>query len=331
MAEVNPFGSYALELLGRRLAPIPAEAGGKKPLVTWKHYETSPPSLDTVRRWSVKFAHANVGTITGPVSGLTVVDVDDPQLASKTWARFGETPVVVRTPRGGYHFYYRFQGEATAARFEECPIDIRGLGGFIVVPPSNNANGEYKFEKGDISLLADLPSIHNSSQLITKRRAHGPSRGERNSWLFGRLRNFAKVAKPTREDELVLYGTELNSDLAEPLPDEEVLTTAHSVWGYLSSGRLLVPGQQGTLVGPDDLELFKDKPDALLLWLRLRLAHRPGSRIVVVLEALAPTLGWSVGRTRGARDALIEKGRLERLTRGGMGKGTPAQYVLVAV
>jgi len=51
---------------------------GKKhpPLVPWKALETARPTPDTVKRWFRRWPTANIGIVTGAVSGMTVLDVD---------------------------------------------------------------------------------------------------------------------------------------------------------------------------------------------------------------------------------------------------------------
>ena len=53
-------------------------APGKKqpPLIAWKALETERPTLDRVTRLFRRWPAANIGIVTGAVSGITVVDVD---------------------------------------------------------------------------------------------------------------------------------------------------------------------------------------------------------------------------------------------------------------
>ena len=114
---LSPFAVSAEALWHAGLAPIPVGGeDGKKPLVTrftkWEHR----PGLSTIRKWIDKFPGANVGIVTGPLSGVSVVDVDSaaPLVQDQVIKRFGNTPLQTRTPRGGRHLYYRYNGEASA-------------------------------------------------------------------------------------------------------------------------------------------------------------------------------------------------------------------------
>jgi putative DNA primase/helicase len=61
--------------------------------------------LDTINSWWTLWPDSNIGIITGSVSCLVVVDIDDPDVAPT----FPDT-VECRTGSGGRHLYYRHPG-----------------------------------------------------------------------------------------------------------------------------------------------------------------------------------------------------------------------------
>ena len=73
---------------------------GKKPLVTRFTKWTRRPGSNTIQKWINKYPNKNVGVVTGPLSGVTVVDIDsaDPNVQRAMIERFGDTPLKVRTP-----------------------------------------------------------------------------------------------------------------------------------------------------------------------------------------------------------------------------------------
>jgi hypothetical protein len=91
---------------------------------------------------------AMLGMPTGRTTGLVVVDIDgDAGLESlraleRQHGQFPKTTSVV-TPRGGSHFYFRHPGaEVRCSASTVGPsIDIRGDGGYVVIPPSQTADG----------------------------------------------------------------------------------------------------------------------------------------------------------------------------------------------
>jgi hypothetical protein len=50
-------------------APIPVAPLGKRPLVKWETYQHSRPTLRQVGEWFTRWPEANVGIVTGAVSG----------------------------------------------------------------------------------------------------------------------------------------------------------------------------------------------------------------------------------------------------------------------
>ena len=104
----------------------------KKPLVEWKKNQTARASEEEIREWWKRFPRANVGIITGEVSGIVAVDVEN---GGKT----DDLPptVISKTGNGGFHFIYKYPNKLiqNATRIREL-TDIRGDGGFIVAPPS---------------------------------------------------------------------------------------------------------------------------------------------------------------------------------------------------
>jgi hypothetical protein len=77
----DPFPRMAEGLWRAGLAPIPVGGeDGKKPLVTGFTKWRRRPGLSTIRSWVAKFPDANVGIVTGSLSGVSVIDVDSADL-----------------------------------------------------------------------------------------------------------------------------------------------------------------------------------------------------------------------------------------------------------
>lgn len=108
----GPYFQHALKLWELGLCPIPCS--GKRPLVSWKQYQTTRPTRKTVLYRCDQFPTANIGILTGKNSGITVVDVDDLTITpEQVFERYGETPLIIQTPSGGLHAYYAYQGECS--------------------------------------------------------------------------------------------------------------------------------------------------------------------------------------------------------------------------
>lgn len=165
-----PKGAYAaeaLQCLKVGLLPIPCGGpDGKKPLV--KFAGDAAPTEQTVRATvgCTKFRGAGIGILTGAGERpLTVVDIDDPGLVPAVLAALGPTPIMVRTPSGGTHLYYRHGGEGCTNLRPGLRVDIKGRGGFVIAPPTvrlpsaSHPGGAYRFEVGSLARLDEMPRL----------------------------------------------------------------------------------------------------------------------------------------------------------------------------
>src|SRR5437588_8913304 len=86
---------------------------------------------------------ANIG-IGCDLSNVFIVDNDDPTVVHAMIERFGDTPLKTSTPSGGVHLWYRGAGEGCSnLRREGLEVDLKGVGGFVVIPPSIRPTGPY--------------------------------------------------------------------------------------------------------------------------------------------------------------------------------------------
>lgn len=96
---------------------------------------------EVIAGWWRKWPESNVAIATGHL--VDVIDIDGP-LGVKSWAMFDDLPEplgVVSTPRaGGSHLYVPASGDGNSAGIFPG-IDYRGAGGYVVAPPSVNAEG----------------------------------------------------------------------------------------------------------------------------------------------------------------------------------------------
>lgn len=140
--------SAALAYAERGWSVIPVAPKDKMPLVAWAEFQTRRATGAEIRRWFERWKRANVGIVTGAVSGLVVLDVD-PRHGGDD-ALFGierdsgplpETPEAI-TGGGGRHIYFRHPGGIVRNMVGLAPgIDLRGDGGMIVAPPSVHPSG----------------------------------------------------------------------------------------------------------------------------------------------------------------------------------------------
>ena len=212
-------------------------------------------------------ASANAAILCGPISGISVVDVDSPYPIHHEAAleAFGDTPLKISTPSGGVHLYYRHNGEIRSIKpfGEACPLDILG-GGLAVLAPSHRPlnpetpdkkAGDYRVLEGRLEDLRRLPFMKDATARLgpvqaahmddiqvgkvfrTSVRAENTQPGGtgRNVDLFHALIQAAHHV-PTL-DALLIEARAINASFTPPLPDSEAVTVARKVWQYRESGK----------------------------------------------------------------------------------------------
>lgn len=125
----------ALDYCRRGFSVIPLKQN-KKPLTPWERYQQEKATEDKIREWWKQWPSANVGIVTGGVSRISVIDVDEPQRGIPELMKLipDESMPTVRTPSGGQHFYFRSPDEPLGNNVRIIPgCDFRGLSAAILV------------------------------------------------------------------------------------------------------------------------------------------------------------------------------------------------------
>ncbi len=137
---------HALQYVQQWGWPVfPVTPGAKTPLTAHGFHDASTDS-EQIEAWWTQWPDANIGIPTGAVSGLIAIDADvkngQPGKESFYKLKLPHTRTS-RTPTGGWHAIYKYPGVEIRNRTGLLPgIDVRGDGGYIVVPPSK-VNGAY--------------------------------------------------------------------------------------------------------------------------------------------------------------------------------------------
>jgi hypothetical protein len=105
-----------------------------------------------IARWWSRWPRANIGIATGPTSNLAVLDVDPPN-GERTLAELSRASddltwmdTVISLTGRGEHYWFRYEGSpgSNAGKLGEG-LDVRSARGYVLAPPSVNANGPYEF------------------------------------------------------------------------------------------------------------------------------------------------------------------------------------------
>src|SRR5574343_580232 len=142
----------ALDLAARGWAVFPI-GKAKRPIVdAWDAKATNDP--ERVRALFAPYPTCAVGIATGRASGLFVVDIDNADAGHPIHERMDPT-LVVKTPRGGFHYYYAMPESEddddvlrNTQKVKGClgfdDVDTRGIGGYVMGPGSVTAGGHYE-------------------------------------------------------------------------------------------------------------------------------------------------------------------------------------------
>jgi hypothetical protein len=119
---------------------------GKHPLLP-KWTEKASSDFGQVQRWYDKFKSLNIAVKTGAGSRLIVLDIDGPEgeeSLSRLQAKYGALPPTLSATTGrGRHLYFMHPGGRVKsnAGVLGAKLDVRGDGGYVILPPSKHVSG----------------------------------------------------------------------------------------------------------------------------------------------------------------------------------------------
>lgn len=102
---------------------------------------------EQIKTWWSENPNYLIGLATGKASGVWVTDFDEykkPGLMSDFQKAYEPLPqtLMQKTGRGGYHYFWKYN-QAIGSRNGVLPyIDIKGDGGYVILPPSVNGDGK---------------------------------------------------------------------------------------------------------------------------------------------------------------------------------------------
>ncbi len=244
----NPILSAALALAAKGKYVFPVEARGKRPLTSHGCKDASiDPAIIT--DWWKKWPDANIGIATGNGSGVFVLDIDgeEGEESLRVLEReHGSLPLTVEsiTGGGGRHLFFLWPQQCTIANSAGRlgkGLDVRGNGGYVVVPPSIHASGrQYTWSVDSaaqavsapvwlLTLISNPTDIKNITPVSEWRDlANGVPEGQRNHAL---ARIAGKLLRSRIDPYMALtLCLSLNETHCKPpLPQEEVIRTVDSI------------------------------------------------------------------------------------------------------
>lgn len=310
-----------LSRAGFPLLPLGAGVEGKGPLLkTW-----AGPKI-TLSRVLAPLYRTGSQVYGVRLDGLAVIDcdADSPELVAAMEARFGPSPVHVKTPRGR-HLYYRANGKPPNLRGESLPVDIKtGPRAYVVGPLSQRLDGRlYEPAKGVLGtgalpLLRAAPAGPPSALPAPLEVVEG---GYRHVRLVKEALAMVELVDGPEEltGNLMAFRDDLCAD-AVTLPDSEVQAIAAWAWQCRLENRVYrgrnsaFPLQRQAL---DALRGCDNETDAIALYVMLvdLHGHTPGKRFALDFKAMRASglTRLSIPRLRSARRSLQAVGLLAQV------------------
>lgn len=238
---------HALAYLKRGWSVIPlkgpkADKPKSPALETWTKYQSKRASEAQATVWFSSNGHG-LGVVTGRISNLVVLDVDSKEGLEDARARYGlnpNSPNVVLTGGGGYHFYFKHPGNRPVpCRVGFRPkMDIRADGGFVAAPGTVHESGKlYTWTGGDPPeylpsvpprLLDDIYKADNDYRERQKLDTDIPD-GQRDTELTSRVGRI--VRHGMGYNDVVALALAMNSTHCKPpLSNRDVMKIVDSIF-----------------------------------------------------------------------------------------------------
>jgi putative DNA primase/helicase len=277
----------------------------------------------TICGWWTRWPDANIGVVTGPGSGIFVLDVDgdDGQALLKAMEPLPETlrantgRTGAQGERTGFHLYFTLPAGVTlqsSTKLLGQGLDVRAAGGYVVAPPSLHVSGlRYEWTE-DGSAIAEPPTwlIAKASKPkvdeISTRENRFLHEGERDHRLFRLAAKWRRNG--ANQGEIYAHLRAVNSRLCKPpLADSQILKIAQSAAAY-------PPG------GPDPLEEAWAKADAeghhysyckFVALIRHLHDSRPGLPIMLPVVRIGKLIGCDRTLIGRHRKRAIEQGLIQ--------------------
>jgi hypothetical protein len=228
---------------------VDCESQAKHPL-TANGFKDATTDPKIISEWWTKWPAANIGIATGAVSGIVVVDIDDPDAkeeVKKTLPPDYDLNLVARSVTGrGWHLVFSHPGTEVKNKTRLIEkVDIRGDGGYFIVEPSTHITGKrYKWQVPPDGELRKLTV--ELYRLITSSSSHTGS-GDRER--FDSSVVWEGIPDGQRDDELFRYACQMRSfnaprDVADklilaaaalcrpPFPDRDALKKVEQAYKY---------------------------------------------------------------------------------------------------
>lgn len=243
MADSQTIIATALGYLAKGWSVIPVGVD-KRPLVSWKEYQTRLARTEEVLQWWDQYPEAQVGIVTGSISNLMVIDIEE----GGDFSLVKDKTFTVKTGGGGIHYYFLNDPSFQNAVRIMPLMDIRAEGGYVVAAPSKTTKGDYVLvnscdkipsmssETRGMLVAAKKPtfqpsfspSIDQSALELPEYPGYGP--GQRNDQMAKHIGSILARTHPSEWETKGWTAAQLsNMKNTPPLPEYELRATWNSL------------------------------------------------------------------------------------------------------
>lgn len=145
---------------GKSVIPVLTKGKNKKPLIKWTDLQNRIASEEEINSWWLRYPDAQLGLVTGKFNDIIVIDTDTEEsaLLVDSMLEEGIEYPIQKTPRGGKHYFFKYEpGFVNRAKVAQ-DIDIRTDGGMVVIEPSISEKGAWEWV-GDPELIFKDPCL----------------------------------------------------------------------------------------------------------------------------------------------------------------------------
>lgn len=230
----------------QQMSVILLQPKDKKPLLSsWAEFQSRRGTEEEVMEWFEKWPDANIGIVTGQVSGIDVVDFDTEEAFEQAKQNGLPDVPMVQTARGCHLYFKHTDGLRKGKNQQSLPdVDLQADGAYVVAPPSFHESGvQYKWvtdSNFDVDQLPTVPDwviekIHSPVQK-TKRRKSKIAKQKGNMTMHEGSRNVTLASHVGRWiqqglsfDETLEQAKKFNLNFKPPLDEQEVRYVVGSI------------------------------------------------------------------------------------------------------
>lgn len=321
---------FALMYARRGWSVIPLRSRNKRPLLQeWREFQSRRATEEEITAWWARCKTANIGIVTGSVSGIVVLDLDNQEAVDFAKAQ-GIPPTPVASTGKGFHVYFQhpsFPVPNAVALNGVQGLDVRGDGGYVVAPPSLHPSGRRYVWTSNYPAelqLAPCPGwliemLKNRNYSQTQEMQEMPKRDP--SWVVELLKGVEEgqrndaatrlaghwLARGLSEAEVWQLLLDWNKRNKPPLPERELEAVFQSIFSrevqkprknYIRlTGRVAVPAgwNKEQAVVTDDWDIARE-------------AYQSGHAVVVVFkEGTLPAEAASVIKEANNIDVIADE------------------------